>query len=182
MRLTEAGLEDAADTSAVKLLISDGMVEEFGGHGAAPSRSKKTKVARSGSSKAAETEPVRLTAEGEALATRLRQWRTAEAKQLGVPAYLVLNDRTLTALAQARPANPKQLLEVCGMGPARWSALARPFWGCAPRRSEAVVRHRVAEQKHALNVSAVSFDRVQTYCGQNILRTGARRPTEKSSM
>jgi ATP-dependent DNA helicase RecQ len=118
VRLTEAGLA-MRDTSAVKLLISDGVVEEFGGHGPTPPRSKKTKAARSGSSKAAEIGPVRLTAAEEALAARLKQWRAAEAKQLGVPAYLVLHDRTLTALAQARPANPKQLLEVSGMGPSK---------------------------------------------------------------
>jgi superfamily II DNA helicase RecQ len=32
---------------------------------------------------------------------------------------MVLNDRTLATLAQARPANPRQLLEVNGMGPAK---------------------------------------------------------------
>jgi superfamily II DNA helicase RecQ len=32
---------------------------------------------------------------------------------------VVLHDRTVKALAQARPANPKQLLEIDGMGPAK---------------------------------------------------------------
>jgi superfamily II DNA helicase RecQ len=68
---------------------------------------------------AAKGDPVQLTAEGEALAARLREWRSSEAKRLGVPAYVVLHDRTLTALAQARPANLRQLLEVTGMGPAK---------------------------------------------------------------
>ena len=63
--------------------------------------------------------PVQLSAEDEALAARLREWRAAEAKRLRVPAYVVLHDRTLTALAQARPANPRQLLEIDGMGPAK---------------------------------------------------------------
>jgi superfamily II DNA helicase RecQ len=31
----------------------------------------------------------------------------------------VLHDRTVKALAQARPGNPKQLLEIDGMGPAK---------------------------------------------------------------
>jgi superfamily II DNA helicase RecQ len=53
------------------------------------------------------------------LAARIKEWRAAEAKRLGVPAYLVLHDRTLTAIAQTRPANPKQLLEISGMGPAK---------------------------------------------------------------
>jgi superfamily II DNA helicase RecQ len=31
----------------------------------------------------------------------------------------VLNDRTLTAVAHERPATPRQLLDVSGMGPAK---------------------------------------------------------------
>jgi RecQ family ATP-dependent DNA helicase len=117
VRLTEAGLEMRA-TSPVELLISDGVVEAFGGR--APARAKKTKAgAKAGLPKSAETEPVQLSAEGEALAVRLREWRAAEAKRLGVPVYLVLQNRTLEALAQERPANPRQLLEISGMGPAK---------------------------------------------------------------
>jgi superfamily II DNA helicase RecQ len=63
--------------------------------------------------------PAPLSAKGEALAARLREWRATEAKRLGVPAFVVLHDRTLAALAQARPANPRQLLEVSGMGPTK---------------------------------------------------------------
>jgi superfamily II DNA helicase RecQ len=62
---------------------------------------------------------VQLTAAGEALAAKLKEWRAAEAKRLGLPAYMVLNDRTVKALAHSRPANPKQLLDVAGMGPAK---------------------------------------------------------------
>jgi superfamily II DNA helicase RecQ len=105
------------------LLISDGVVEEFR-MAAAPARSKKAKATvQTGSTKAraktADEEPIRLTAEAEALAARLKEWRAVEAKRLGVPAYVVLHDRTLTALAQARPANPQQLLEISGMGPTK---------------------------------------------------------------
>jgi RecQ family ATP-dependent DNA helicase len=121
VRLTEAGLELRA-TTPVELLISDGVVEEFSG---APARAKKAKTAaKSGTTKAAgirsaEAEPARLTAPEEALATRLKEWRAAEAKRLGVPAYVVLHDRTLTAIAQARPAHLRQLLEISGMGAAK---------------------------------------------------------------
>jgi superfamily II DNA helicase RecQ len=60
-----------------------------------------------------------LTAEGEALAGRIREWRAAEAKRLKVPAYVVLHDRTLSALAEARPRNPNELLRIDGIGPAK---------------------------------------------------------------
>jgi superfamily II DNA helicase RecQ len=111
-------------------LISDGVVEEFGGRGPAPARSKTKKLtgksaslklasARTAGGRAADAEPAKLTAEGEALAARLREWRSAEAKRLRVPAYVVLHDRTLANVAHVRPANPRQLLEINGMGPAK---------------------------------------------------------------
>jgi superfamily II DNA helicase RecQ len=122
VRLTETGREMRAAT-AVELLISDGVVEEFGGRAPAPAKKAKAAAkaapAKTAGAKAAEIEPMRLTAAGEALAARLREWRAAEAKRLRVPAYVVLHDRTLTAIAQTRPANPSQLLKIDGMGPAK---------------------------------------------------------------
>jgi RecQ family ATP-dependent DNA helicase len=120
VRLTEAGLELRAATP-VELLLSDGVVEEFGGR-AAPARSKKVKAGPAkagGAAMALADKPAPLSTKGEALAARLKEWRAAEAKRLGIPAFMVLNDRTVASLAQARPANPRQLLEVSGMGPAK---------------------------------------------------------------
>jgi superfamily II DNA helicase RecQ len=79
----------------------------------------KSGTAKGATAKAVETDSEPLTVEGEALAARIREWRSAEAKKLGVPAYLVLHDRTIKALAGTRPVNPRQLLEVNGMGPAK---------------------------------------------------------------
>jgi RecQ family ATP-dependent DNA helicase len=114
VRLTEAGSKTRAIAS-VNLLLGDGVVEEFGGRGASPARTRKPKAA----AKAAVVQPVSLSAKGEALAARLKQWRAAEAKRLGLPAYMVLPDRTLASVAHTRPANPRQLLEINGMGPAK---------------------------------------------------------------
>ncbi|MGC1463102.1 MAG: RecQ family ATP-dependent DNA helicase, partial [Terracidiphilus sp.] len=113
-RLTDAGLE-VRRTTPLALLLSDGIVDAFAGQAKAPGRTKKTKAG----AKMVDAGPVALPAESEALATRLREWRAAEAKRLRVPAYVVMHDRTLTALAMARPATPKQLLEIDGMGPAK---------------------------------------------------------------
>jgi RecQ family ATP-dependent DNA helicase len=119
VRLTESGLE-LREGSQVELLISDGVVEEFAGRGAAPSRSRKPKTAAAKPGKPAKPAvPAQLTAEGEVLAARLREWRTAEAKRLRVPVFMVMHEKTLTALASTRPQNPRQLLEVDGMGPAK---------------------------------------------------------------
>jgi superfamily II DNA helicase RecQ len=125
VRLTEDGRRMRPEDST-QLLISDGVVEEFAGRGPAPSRAKSTKPpaqkassSGAGLKTAVAAEPVRQTAEGEALAARIREWRAAEAKRLKVPAYVVLHDRTLLALAEARPKNPNELLVIDGIGPAK---------------------------------------------------------------
>jgi superfamily II DNA helicase RecQ len=79
---------------------------------------------------------VKLTDEDEALAVRLRAWRAAEAKRLGVPAFLVLHDRTVTALAEARPENPRQLLEVKGMGQAKVEKYGEALLGLLAREGQ----------------------------------------------
>jgi len=103
-------------TTPLPLLISDGIAEEFGSQAAAPARKLAAKDAKKAK---ADAEPAQLTAEQEGLAARIKEWRTAEAKRLGVPAYVLLHDRTVAAIAAAQPANPKQLLEIDGMGPAK---------------------------------------------------------------
>jgi superfamily II DNA helicase RecQ len=124
VRLADAGREIRA-SSPLELLISDGIVEEFAGNGPAPIRPKKkpptqkTATVAVGGKLPVTDEPIRLTAEGEQLAGRIREWRAAEAKRLKVPAYVVLHDRTLAALARARPKNPRELLGIDGIGPAK---------------------------------------------------------------
>ncbi len=53
------------------------------------------------------------------LLVRLKEWRAAEAKRSGVPGYVVFHDRTLEAIAAARPRDREALLEVKGIGPAK---------------------------------------------------------------
>jgi superfamily II DNA helicase RecQ len=100
------------------LLIADGIVEEFGSS-AAPPRSPKTPKSTARKPAAVEALPPQPTPASEALAAQLREWRTAEAKRLGVPAYIVLHNRALLEVALARPANPAQLLAIDGIGPAK---------------------------------------------------------------
>ena len=114
VRLTEAGLSIRRNTP-LALLISDGLVEEFGERGAAPRPPRKSEKKK----REPQSLQTKLTPEQDFLAARIRQWRTAEAKRLGVPAYVVMHDRTIDALAVAQPRNPKQLLNVEGMGQAK---------------------------------------------------------------
>ncbi len=53
----------------------------------------------------------------QALAEGLRAWRRAWAKAHDLPAFMVFHDKTLLALAQARPTTRAELLDVPGIGP-----------------------------------------------------------------
>jgi superfamily II DNA helicase RecQ len=124
--LTEAGLEFRAVDRA-ELLVSDGVVAEFSKSNVDGVRFKKSSA--EGRSAKSPQSPMqgpaqglaeeKLSAADEELAGRLRAWRTGEAKQLKVPAFVVMHDRTLAAVAQARPTTPRQLLSVKGMGDAK---------------------------------------------------------------
>jgi superfamily II DNA helicase RecQ len=52
-----------------------------------------------------------------ALVAALVQWRAREAKRRRVPAFRIFPNRTLEALAAARPADTEELLAVRGIGP-----------------------------------------------------------------
>ncbi|GAB2565492.1 DNA helicase RecQ [Leucobacter ruminantium] len=47
---------------------------------------------------------------------RLRAWRAGEAKEQGVPGYVVFGDTTLAALAVHRPSTDEELLAISGIG------------------------------------------------------------------
>ena len=47
----------------------------------------------------------------------LRAWRARVARGADVPASVVLADRTLVALAQLRPTDRRDLVDVAGLGP-----------------------------------------------------------------
>lgn len=53
----------------------------------------------------------------EKLVEALRQWRLAEARRQGVPAFHILSNRTLLAVVEALPASEDELLAVRGIGP-----------------------------------------------------------------
>jgi len=52
-----------------------------------------------------------------ALAETLRQWRKQEAKRRGVPAFRILTNATLEAIAATRPRDGAALLRIAGIGP-----------------------------------------------------------------
>jgi ATP-dependent DNA helicase RecQ len=60
-----------------------------------------------------------LDADAQELFERLRTWRAGQAKEQGVPAYVVFGDATLMALAAARPSSRDALAGVSGIGAAK---------------------------------------------------------------
>ncbi len=48
--------------------------------------------------------------------TALRNWRLAEAKRKGIPAFRIFSDRALEAMAAKRPATAAELLAIPGIG------------------------------------------------------------------
>ncbi|WP_263357787.1 RecQ family ATP-dependent DNA helicase [Acidicapsa ligni] len=88
-----------------------------------PATSRKlsvTKTATKSPSKSTRPQQlIELSAEAQQLEQALKGWRTTIAKKLGMPPFVVLHDRTLQAIAHARPATPNQLQEISGMGPAK---------------------------------------------------------------
>ncbi len=73
---------------------------------------------RGGGKKPAEKRPSPTVVAEPELIAELKKWRLSEAKRAGVPAFRVLHDRTLLALAAARPRDEATLLKVPGIGPA----------------------------------------------------------------
>src|SRR5262245_15818175 len=52
----------------------------------------------------------------------LRRWRLEESRRRQVPAFVVLHDRTLAAIATSLPRSPAELTAIPGIGPAKLAA------------------------------------------------------------
>ena len=65
----------------------------------------------------------------------LKDWRRREAARRSVPAYVVLQDRTVAALAALRPATLEALAGVPGIGPAKLTAYGKALLSLLVRES-----------------------------------------------
>jgi ATP-dependent DNA helicase RecQ len=57
-----------------------------------------------------------LSARDNAVYERLKEWRRSQARTQGVPAYVILHDKTLAEIAQRRPNSLLALAEIGGIG------------------------------------------------------------------
>ncbi len=81
--------------------------------------------------------PARVMAGGSVLFEALRAWRRAQAEADDVPAFMILSDRTLWAIAELRPTSRALLLQVPGIGQAkleRFGEGSLPWWRARPER------------------------------------------------
>jgi ATP-dependent DNA helicase RecQ len=131
-----ADLDDRAWRSVLRQLIAQGVVavadDGYGTLGLGPLAGGVLKgeqqirlrhdLAKSHSGAGAKkARPVAADLDGDAqvLFDRLRTWRAAQAKEQGVPAYVVFGDATLKALAATRPGSLSALGAVSGIGAAK---------------------------------------------------------------
>jgi len=59
------------------------------------------------------------------LVDALKQWRLGKAKQRRIPAFRILTDRTLMAIAVEAPRDERSLLAIAGIGPTRMQKYGR---------------------------------------------------------
>ena len=60
--------------------------------------------------------PADLSAAASARFERLRRWRTEQAREQGVPAYIIFDNKTLAALAELNPSTLPAVASVSGVG------------------------------------------------------------------
>ncbi|MGN6742027.1 MAG: DNA helicase RecQ [Amnibacterium sp.] len=131
-----ADLDDRAWRSVLRQLIAQGVVavadDGYGTLGLGPLaggvlkgehevrlRHDLAKSHSGGGAKKARPVAADLDGDAQALFERLRTWRAAQAKEQGVPAYVVFGDATLKALATARPGSLSALGAISGIGAAK---------------------------------------------------------------
>ncbi len=66
--------------------------------------------------------PLEDVAVDETLVEQLKTWRLETAVASSVPAYVILTDKTLHAIAAARPRTERELIMISGIGPAKLDA------------------------------------------------------------
>jgi ATP-dependent DNA helicase RecQ len=128
-----ADLDEATWRSVFRQLVAQGLVRvDHEAHGALKlaeaSRavlrgdatvSMRRTVARAPKAQKLRGEAASLDTGARTLFDALKAWRLEQAKVQGVPAYVILHDRTLAAIAQARPASLAELAHVGGIGEAK---------------------------------------------------------------
>ncbi|MCF2532024.1 DNA helicase RecQ [Yinghuangia soli] len=132
-----ADLDDNAWRGVVRQLLAQGLLAVEGEYGTLalteasgevlgqrrevmlrrePERTRAKSSGGSGSSGKAKAAPADLPEAAVPVFERLRAWRSATAKEQGVPAYVIFHDATLREIATAGPATLEALAGISGVG------------------------------------------------------------------
>ncbi|WP_349903560.1 DNA helicase RecQ [Parafrigoribacterium humi] len=98
------------------LVLTDASASVLSGERRVNLRREPIRAAKSRGSKASGTALADLTPEATTTFEALRAWRGAEAKEQGVPAYVVFHDATLREIATSGPTTLEQLGTITGIG------------------------------------------------------------------
>ena len=118
-QLLAQGLLAVADDGYGTLVLSEGSASVLSGGRKVELRHDVARAPRSSSSGSARRAVVDLPPAAQPMFEELREWRAAEAKGQGVPAYVVLNDASLRELATVRPTTHEGLAGITGIGEAK---------------------------------------------------------------
>ena len=132
-----AGLKFAAKRGKSGKTAKAGNTGKFGKAAEAGSAGSPAKPGKRRGRKASRTPAVALPSSGPsaALVETLRAWRLTESKRKHVPAFRILTNRALVAIAEARPHTPEALREVPGLGPKLIKSYTAALVGlCMPAR------------------------------------------------
>jgi DNA topoisomerase-3 len=111
--VTRFGREDGA-MEAVKIPVEIEGEEDYTFR--RKRRKKRSRAARIKPAPAAVRAPERDPRTVALAESALKSWRLAEAKRRGVPAFRILSDKALRAIAERRPRSESALLEISGVG------------------------------------------------------------------
>jgi len=98
------------DREEIEILMKDEVAQAPRGR-----KRKKKAVGRKKSKREPKMAVVRVAPDA-AVQTTLRNWRLAEAKRRGVPAFRIFSDKVLEAMAASRPETAAELLAIPGIG------------------------------------------------------------------
>jgi DNA topoisomerase-3 len=98
-----------AGTAAAKARDAEFLMKEDVAAGGKKNRAKKKSAAK-------KRAPKTVSAVEAKAEKALRAWRLVEAKKRGIPAFRILTDQVLVAMAEDRPASDEDLLAISGVG------------------------------------------------------------------
>jgi ATP-dependent DNA helicase RecQ len=98
-------------------------------YGTAPAKKKttSTRAKKETVEKSAAGEGTPLNADGKALFDQLRNLRREIADENNVPAFMVFSDKTLRAMARQKPTTKSAMLQVYGVGFAKFETFGDRF-------------------------------------------------------